>query len=464
MIKDGGPVFDLTIANGTLITAEATMHADLGITDGRIAAIGKGLVGLETIEASGMLVLPGAIDEHVHLQMPVGEFASSDDFYTGTVAAAYGGTTTVIDFVEPKAGQSLVEAQAERRAEADSKVVIDYGLHMTLSRADEGILAQVPESIKAGSATFKLYMAYDGLRLDDYGLLRTLRALRAQGGRVLVHAENHHAIIYLTREALAQGRTGPENHPLTRPALMEAEAIHRLLALADVTDTSVILAHLSCALGLEEVRAARARGQTVWVETCPQYLLLDESEYRRPGFEGAKFVMAPPPRTEADRAALWGGLSSGEVDTVATDHCPFFYESQKIRGLDDFSRIPGGAPGIETRLSLLYTHGVRKGRLTLERWVEVCCTEPARRFGLAPGKGTLALGADADVVIFDPKRRVTLSVDSLHQNVDYCPYEGWEVEGYPTTVLARGETIVRDGKFIATAGRGRFLHTAPMQR
>lgn len=455
-------MFDLIVANGTLITAEATMQADLGITAGRIEAIGRQLVGLEAIDATDMLVLPGAIDEHVHLQMPVGEFASSDDFYTGTVAAACGGTTTVIDFVEPKAGQSLVEAQAERRAEADNKVVIDYGLHMTLSRADEETLVQVPESIKAGSATFKLYMAYDGLRLDDEGLLRTLRALRAQGGRVLVHAENHHAITYLTREALAQGRTGPENHPRTRPALMEAEAIHRLLALAHVTDTSLILAHLSCALGLEQVRVARARGQTVWVETCPQYLLLDESEYRRPGFEGAKFVMAPPPRTEADRAALWGGLASGEVNTVATDHCPFFYETQKTRGLDDFSRIPGGAPGIETRLSLLYTHGVRTGRLTPERWVEVCCTEPAHRFGLAPGKGTLALGADADVVIFDPTRRVTLSVDSLHQNVDYCPYEGWEVEGYPTTVLARGEPVVQDGEFVGTAGRGHFLHTAPI--
>ena len=455
-------MFDLIVANGTLITAEATMQADLGITAGRIEAIGRQLAGLEAIDATGMLVLPGAIDEHVHLQMPVGEFASSDDFYTGTLAAACGGTTTVIDFVEPKAGQSLVEAQAERRAEADSKVVIDYGLHMTLSRADEETLVQVPESIKAGSATFKLYMAYDGLRLDDEGLLRTLRALRAQGGRVLVHAENHHAITYLTREALAQGRTGPENHPLTRPALMEAEAIHRLLALAHVADASLVLAHLSCALGLEQVRAARARGQTVWVETCPQYLLLDESEYRRPGFEGAKFVMAPPPRTEADRAALWGGLASGEVNTVATDHCPFFYETQKTRGLDDFSRIPGGAPGIETRLSLLYTHGVRTGRLTPERWVEVCCTEPAHRFGLAPGKGTLAVGADADVVIFDPTRRVTLSVDSLHQNVDYCPYEGWEVEGYPTTVLARGEPIVQDGKFVGSAGCGRFLYTAPI--
>lgn len=455
-------MFDLVIANGTLVTAESVMHADLGIRDSQIAAIGTALAGTETIDAAGMLVLPGAIDEHVHLQMPVGEFASSDDFYTGTVAAACGGTTAVIDFVEPAPDQPLLEALAARQGEAEGKVVVDYGLHMTLSRADDETLAQVPACIEAGSASFKLYMAYEGLRLDDGGLLRALARLRAHGGRPLVHAENHHAIAYLTAQALAEGRTGPENHPLTRPAGMEAEAIHRLLALARVAGTSLVLAHLSCALGLEQVRAARARGQTVWVETCPQYLLLDEKEYGRPGFEGAKFVMAPPPRTEADRQALWAGLAAAEVDTVATDHCPFFYETQKIRGRDDFSRIPGGAPGIETRLALLYTHGVRAGRLAPERWVDVCCTGPARRFGLAPRKGTLAVGADADIVVFDPERRVRLSYQTLHQNVDYCPYEGWEMQGYPVTVLSRGQVIVREGEFVGEVGRGRYLHTKPL--
>jgi dihydropyrimidinase len=457
-------MFELVISNGTLVTSEATTKADLGISSGRIAAIGTELSGREKLDATGMLVLPGAIDEHVHLQMPVGEFTSSDDFFTGTVAAACGGTTTVVDFAEPKSEQPLVEALSQRRAEADGKAVVDFGLHMTLSQTNDDILAQVPACIDAGAASFKLYMAYEGLRLDDGGLLRALAALRDHGGRVLVHAENHHAIVYLTAQALSEGRTGPENHPLTRPDLMEAEAIHRLLSLAHITRTPLVLAHLSCALGLEEVRAARARGTTVWVETCPQYLLLHEEEYHRSGFEGAKFVMAPPPRTKADRAALWAGLAAGEVNTVATDHCPFFYETQKTRGLDDFSRIPGGAPGIETRLSLLYTHGVLSGQLTLERWVEVCCTEPARRFGLAPRKGTLSIGADADVVIFDPERRVTLSVDSLHQNVDYCPYEGWEVQGYPVMVLSRGEVIVHNGEFVGTAGRGRFLHTVPLDR
>ncbi len=452
-------MFDRVIANGTLVTAEATVQADLGIRAGQIAAIGRDLAGLETIDAGGLLVLPGAVDEHVHLQMPVGEFASSDDFYSGTVAAACGGTTTVIDFVEPRPGQALLEALAARRAEADGRVVVDYGLHMTLARADGETLAQVPACIAAGVSSFKLYMAYEGLRLDDGGLLRVLAVLRQHGGRALVHAENHDAIAYLTARALAEGRTGPENHPLTRPDFMEAEAVGRLLALARVTGTELVLAHLSCALGLEEVRRARAGGQRVWVETCPQYLLLDEAEYRRPGFEGARFVMSPPLRTAADRTALWAGLAAGEVNTVATDHCPFFFETQKTRGLHDFSRIPGGAPGIETRLALLYTHGVRAGRLSLQRWVEVCCTGPARRFGLAPRKGTLSVGADADVVLFDPERRVTLSDRTLHQNVDYTPYEGWEVQGWPVMVLSRGEVIVRDGRFVGVTGRGHFLRT-----
>ena len=455
-------MYDLVITNGTIVTAEATARADLGIAAGRIAAIGTGLQGSEKVDATGKLVLPGAIDEHVHLEMPVGGFASSDDFYTGTVAAACGGTTAIVDFAEPRAGQPLVEGLRERRAKADDKVVIDYGLHMTLSRADDETLDQIPASIEAGAASFKLYMAYEGLRLDDSGLLRSLAALGEYGGRALVHAENHHAIAYLTAQALAEGRTGPENHPLTRPDIMEAEAIHRLLLLAQIAGTPLVLAHLSCARGLEEVRRARERGQTVWVETCPQYLLLDQKEYHRPGFEGAKFVMAPPPRSAADRAALWAGLSAGEIDTVATDHCPFFYATQKTRGRDDFSRIPGGAPGIETRLTLLYTRGVRTGRLTPQRWVEVCCTEPARRFGLAPGKGTLSIGADADIVIFDTDRRVILRAETLHQNVDYCPYEGWEVQGYPKTVLSRGEIIVRDGEFVADPGRGQFLHSKPL--
>jgi dihydropyrimidinase len=452
-------MLDLVIAQGTIVTAEGSARADVGIRGGKIAALGHRLVGRQRIDASGMLILPGGVDEHVHLQMPVGDVVSSDDFYTGTVAAAFGGTTSVIDFAEARQGEPLVQALMARRAEADGKVTIDFGLHMTLSSASDKTLAQVPACIVAGAASFKLYMAYEGLRLDDGGLLAALEALRVHGGRALVHAENHHAIAYLVARALESGQIGPENHPHTRPALLEAEAVHRLLALAWLTNTPVTVAHLSCEAGLSEVRIARARGQAVWVETCPQYLLLDESECHRPGFEGAQYVMSPPLRGEADRAALWAGLQAGEVNTVATDHCPFFFATQKARGRTDFSRIPGGAPGIETRLMLLYEFGVRRGRLTPERWVELCCTEPARRFGLAPRKGTLTVGSDADVVVWDPDRRATLSYRMLHQNVDYCPYEGWEVRGFPVTVLSRGETIVREGEFLGEAGRGRFLLT-----
>ncbi len=450
-------MLDCVITRGTLVTAEGIVQADLGIREGKIAAVGQELAGRQTIDAGGMLVLPGAVDEHVHLQMPVAGTVSSDDFYTGTVAAAHGGTTTVIDFVEPAEGQPLLEALAARRAEADGKVVIDYGLHMTLARSDSATLAQIPACIEAGLSSFKLYMTYAAMRLDDGQLLAVMEAVHAHSGRVLVHAENHHAIAYLVARALASGHTGPENHPLTRPAVLEAEAIHRLLALARVAGSPVAVAHLSCAEGLAEVRAARARGQSVWVETCPHYLILDEAEYRRPGFEGAKFVLSPPLRTGADRAALWAALAAGEVNGVATDHCPFYYATQKSLGRDDFSRIPGGTAGIETRLALLYHFGVRAGRITAERWVEACCTEPARRFGLAPHKGTLAVGADADVVIWDPTRRTTLSYTTLHQNVDYTPYEGLEVDGGPIAVLSRGRLVVSEGELLAAPGQGRFL-------
>ena len=454
-------MLDSVIVGGTLVTAEGTRQADLGIHEGKIAQVGRGLNGRSTIDAGGMLVLPGAVDEHVHLQLPVAGTVSSDDFYSGTVSAAFGGTTTLLDFAEPAPGQSLEEALALRRALADPKVTIDYGLHMTLSRADPETLAQIPACIKAGSSSFKLYMAYQGLRLDDGALLGALEAVHAHSGRVLVHAENHDAISYLVSRALTSGQIGPASHPLTRPAILEAEAIHRLLALAELAGAQVMVAHLSCAAGLTEVRRARARGQTVWIETCPHYLTLDEAEYRRPGFEGAKFVVSPPLRRKLDRDALWAGLADREVNTVATDHCPFFFSRQKTLGQHDFSRIPGGAPGIETRLMLLYEMGVRAGRLTPERWVEVCCTEPARRFGLAPQKGTLEVGADADVVVWDPARRITLSHTTLHQNVDYTPYEGLTVQGCPAIVLAHGHLVVDDGRFLGEAGQGRFLHMAP---
>lgn len=448
---------DLVIKNGTLITPEGAFKADVGIEGERIAAIGEGLTAPNVLDAAGKYVLPGAIDVHVHMQMPVGDVVSSDDFYTGTVAAACGGTTTILDFVEPAGAQSLMDALHQRRTEADGRVAVDYGLHMTLNSDDPLRLAEIPAVMDAGCTTFKLYMAYEGLRLTDGAILRTLAALQKHRGLPIVHAENHDAIAYLTKKFLKEGKTTPHYHPLTRPDFMEGEATARALALARVVGLPMYIVHVSCAEALDALLRARQAGQPAYAETCPQYLLLTRAEYDRPGFEGAKFVMSPPLREEADAARLWDALGSGDLQVVATDHCPFFYEGQKDKGRAAFNKIPGGAPGVETRLPLLYTFGVRAGRLSLAQWVQVCCAEPARLFGLAPRKGRIAEGADADLVIFNPDRRVVLHHRILHQNVDYTPYEGLELVGHPETTLLRGQIIVRDGAFVGRAGQGRFL-------
>jgi len=450
---------DLVVKNGTVITPEGLFKADVGVKAGKIAAVAAGLSGAVELDAGGKYVIPGAIDVHVHLQMPVGEFVSSDDFYTGTVAAACGGTTTVIDFVEPEGLQSLMDALHQRRAEADGRVAVDYGLHMTLNSDDPLRLAEIPAVIEAGCTTFKLYMAYDGLRLDDRQILNALTALKKHRGLPIVHAENHAAIQYLTDKFLREGKTTPHYHPLTRPDFMEGEATGRMLALARVVGLPVYIVHVSCAESLERIQRARAQGHPAYGETCPQYLLLTVAEYDRPDFEGAKFVMSPPLRERADQLTLWDALACGDLQVVATDHCPFFFAGQKDRGRDAFNKIPGGGPGVETRLSLLHTFGVREERMSLSRWAEVCCAEPARIFGL-PQKGTIAEGADADLVIFDPGKRVALHHSRLHQNVDYTPYEGTELVGYPETTLLRGQVIVRDGEYVGEAGQSRYIKRA----
>ena len=447
---------DLVIKNGTIVTPQGTIHADVGIQGERISAIGQNLTGAEELDAAGRYVIPGAIDPHVHLQLPAGEVVSSDDFCTGTVAAACGGTTTVIDFVEPKGLQSLMDAFHQRRDEADGRVAVDYGLHMTLNSDDPLRLAEIPAIMKVGCSTFKLYMAYEGLRLDDGQILNAFAALRRARGLPIVHAENHFAIVHLTERFLREGKTTPHYHPLTRPDFMEGEATGRVVALARMTGLPVYIVHVSCAESLGRVRDAQRQGQAVYGETCPQYLLLTRAEYDRPGFEGAKFVMSPPLREETDQQSLWEALVSGALQVAATDHCPFFFVGQKERGRDAFNNIPGGAPGVETRLPLLHTFGVRAGRMSLQRWVEVCCSEPARLFGL-PQKGRIVVGTDADLVIFNPEKRVTLHHQILHQNVDYTPYEGMALVGYPEATLLRGKVIVRDGEYVGEAGQGRYL-------
>ncbi|MBI4316666.1 MAG: dihydropyrimidinase [Chloroflexi bacterium] len=451
--------FDLVIAGGTCvsITAAETIRADVGVIGDTIAALGHGLTGAARIDATGKLVLPGAVDPHVHLDMPVGATRSSDDWETGTIAAACGGTTTVIDFVEPDLGGSLVAGLAARRAEADGKAVIDYGLHMTLRRGDAQTLDQVPEAMRAGCTSFKTYTTYEGFRLNDAELLAALEAVGAAGGLVLVHAENDAAIQRGRRKFMAAGQTAPHFHPRSRPVPVEAEAIERALALAEVADCPLYIVHTSTGRGAEAIARARARGQRAYGETCPQYLVLTDAEYDRPGFEGAKFVCSPPLRPADNPPLLWQRLGAGDLQTVGTDHCPFFYEGQKELGRAAFTDIPNGLPGIEARLALLYTFGVGQGRLSLNRWVEVCCAAPARIFGLYPRKGTLAPGADADIVIFDPDREVTLSRAVLHERTDYTPYEGLALRGYPVMTVARGRVLVEDGKFVGAKGRGRFL-------
>ncbi len=461
-------MYDTVIRNGALVTPDGVIHADLGITGERITAIGPDLRGREEIDATGKLVIPGAIDPHVHLQMPAGAVTSSDDWYTGTVAAACGGTTTVIDFVEPEPVSArrsevtspLRAALAARRAEAEGKAVIDYGLHMTLLDAAPATLAEIPDVIAAGVTTFKVYTTY-GFKLTDDQLVAGMAAVGEAGGIVLTHAENDAGIAFLRKRLLDAGHTAPCYHPRSRPAAIEAEAVERVLALGEVAGCPIYVVHTSTGRGADAIARARARGQAVYGETCPQYLVLTDAEYDRPGFEGAKFVCSPPLRTAEDQAVLWARLAADALSTIGTDHCPFFYAGQKDLGQPDapppFNRIPGGMPGIEGRLALLYTYGVGAGRLTLERWVEVCCTAPARIFGLAGRKGSLTVGADADVVIFDPNHEVTLSRAVLHENCDYTPYEGCQLRGYPVLTMLRGRVIARDGQFVGEQGGGRFL-------
>lgn len=445
------------IKNGTIITASETFEADVLVEDGVISAMGRGLNAPDVIDASGLLVLPGAIDVHTHMEMSAGGIRSADDFYTGTVAAACGGTTTILDFVEPAPGQGLLDALAMRMAAASPKAVVDYGFHMTINRADSATLDEMGAVLDQGLPSFKAYMAYAGLMLDDEALCRVLVRSREIGGRVSVHAENGSLIRYLVAKHVAEGRSAPIWHARSHPPEMEAEATSRAMDLAHLAKAPLYVVHVSAADSLARIRAAQNRQWPVFAETCPQYLVLDESRYEEPGFAGAKYVMSPPLRTKGDQDALWQGLHDGAVQTVATDHCPFNLYGQKDRGRDSFAAIPNGAGGVETRLPLLYHYGVNGGRITLNRFVELVSTGPARLFGLSGRKGSLAPGCDADIVLWDPQREVTIAAAQLHQNVDYTPYEGFTVRGWPVLTMLRGRVIVRDGCFTGAKGMGSFL-------
>jgi dihydropyrimidinase len=448
------------VRNGRVVTASESYEADLYVESGKVALVGQGLsLPADTVvDASGCLVLPGGIDAHTHLDMPAGELTSADDFETGTRAAAFGGTTTVIDFATPEPSQSLLAALDTWRRKAEGKAVVDYGFHVALREVGETTLAEMARLTRdEGVASFKLYLAYPGvLQVDDAAFFRALLAARECGALTLVHAENGGVIDVLVRRALSRGETSPLHHALTRPPETEAEATARAIAMAAMAGAPLYVVHLSCAAALAHVTAARDRGLAVHAETCPQYLFLSIADYERPGFEGAGYVMSPPLREVADQEALWRGLAGGDLQVVATDHCPFTL-ADKARGTGDFSKIPNGAPGIETRMALLWDGGVRAGRIDAQRFVELTAAGPARIFGLWPRKGTIAVGSDADLVVWDPEREQRLSVETLHMRVDYSPYEGRVVRGGPAVVMSRGEVIVDHGEWKGRPGRGRFL-------
>jgi dihydropyrimidinase len=450
-------MYDLVIKNGTVVTAAHSFAADVAVQGERIAAVGQDLRGKRELDAAGKLVTPGAVDIHVHLEMDLGNgLVSSDDFFSGTRAAALGGTTTVVDFVAPQPEESLLDALAARRAAADGRVVIDYGLHMTIGPAEIGKLDQLAAVYAAGCASFKLYMAY-GFRLNDGELLLALEAVRDVGGLPVIHAENWDVIQTLAARCAAQGRTTPHWHPRSRPAPLEAEAAGRAIDLAAFVGTPLHIFHVSCAAVVERIAAARRRGLPITGETCPQYLFLTEEAYDAPGLAGALPVCAPPLRPAADQRALWRALADGDLQLVTTDHCPFT-QADKARGRADFRLIPGGVPSIEMRFAALYSQGVGGGWLSPSQWVDLCCTTPARLVGL-PGKGEILPGYDADLVIFDPARQVVLSTETLHERVDWTPYDGITLQGWPEMAFSRGRLIVDRGEFKGQAGDGRFIKT-----
>ena len=452
------------VRNAHVVTAAESYDADLYLEHGRVALIGQGLsLPADTVlDASGLLLLPGGVDVHTHLDMPAGELTSADDFETGTRAAAFGGTTTIVDFATPERGESLRSALGTWRRKAEGRAVVDYGFHMALREVDDARLAELVRLTRdEGVTSFKLYLAYPGvLQVDDGALFRALQAARGCGALVMVHAENGAVIDVLVRQALARGETAAVQHALTRPPATEAEAAGRAIALAALAGAPLYVVHVSCAAALEEVRAARRRGQAVFAETCPQYLFLSLADYDRPGVDGAGYVISPPLREASDQEALWHGLARGELQVVSTDHCPFNL-AEKARGREDFSRIPSGAPGIETRMMLLWDGGVRSGRIDAQRFVELTAAAPARLFGLWPRKGAIAVGSDADLLLWDPEKQTRLSADTLHMRVDYSPYQGRLVRGGPAVVISRGEVIVEHDEWKGRAGRGEFLKRRP---
>ena len=453
------------ITNGTIVTAVDQYKGDVLVEDEKIAVIGVSLdipaANVDkVIDAAGKYVLPGGIDVHTHMDMPFGGATSADDFETGTRAAAFGGTTTIVDFAIQYHGQTLHHAWETWAKKAEGKAVIDYGFHLIITELNDQVEGEMDALVRQGISSFKLFMAYPGVfMLDDGSIFKALLRTGKNGGTICMHAENGSVIDVLVQRALAEGKTAPKYHALTRPARAEAEATHRAIALAEIADVPIYIVHLSAAEALEMVTEARDRGLPAFAETCPQYLFLSYDNYEEPDFGGSKYVMSPPLRDRAKQDQLWRGLAFNDLQCISTDHCPFCMKEKRL-GENDFSKIPNGAPGVETRMSLVYDGGVRPGRISLNRFVELTSTSPAKIFGLFPRKGTIAPGSDADIVVFDQNRTITLAAKTLHMNCDYNPYEGRQVTGATDTVLSRGRLVIENGAFVGRKGSGSFLKRA----
>lgn len=455
----------ILVENGTVVTDAGSVVADVLIDGERISALllpgTARLADVRRIDATGKLVVPGGIDVHTHMEMPSGSTVSSDTFATGTQAAVWGGTTTIVDFAVQPRGGSPRQGLETWMGRAEGNCAIDYGFHMILSDVTDDALKEMDGLVADGVTSFKLFMAYPGkLYSDDGQILRAMQEAAAAGAVVMMHAENGIAIDVLVSQALAAGRSDPRQHGRTRPSMLEGEATHRAIVLADLAGCTLYVVHLSAAEALAEVAAARDKGQAVFAETCPQYLFLGEELMEGPGMEGAKYVCSPPLRSSRHQEALWRGLATDDLSVVATDHCPFCFKDQKELGRGDFSKIPNGLPGVEHRMDLIY-QGVASGRITRERWIELTAAAPARLFGLYPRKGSLLPGADADLVIYDPSRSHVLGAATHHMAVDYSAYEGMKVTGGVETVISRGKVVLEAGRFLGGPGHGRFVRRSP---